>query len=1033
MKSQPLMERVSSIDTLQVAAAWLQSDSPQYQPDLGKLANKLQSGEYCFQPLTTVATTNRLGEPETLEIWDSQDRLVLKAMSLVLKDHLRANFPTCCHHLEGRSGIKKAVRKTRDFVRDNPDSWVLKIDVTGYHAQIDHFILYNQIQALIPNEDYLLRLTWQYLQRTVYDGGNYYDRERGISLGCPLSPLMAAVYLMPLDEAFAGPSWFYARFMDDWLVVVPTRWKLNSALEKASLILNQQKLPKADNNIGRSKSGFDFLGYHFTPESVGKVSLQRRDARIYRLYEQSADNNRVEEYVSRWQRWARASLPPRLTSSEEFHNFPRQVDSSKLPLEAKFLALGVVSVLSTAAFDSHAAIYQLGSESDNRWVLAWTFSTGENAVDKEGTMDVGTLATDSYHTAGIFFATAPISNGTAGGTGTQTGTECATKVTLNGIKLGTNHTAAPENAVAESQDEKPILVAKNKTPDEEQKYAWTRIAPAKNPATNALFVVSYGKDDSIPDLDKIKVITTCTPINVINTPPIGENNTVTLGLDKENTYYSFSSGEFGFNDEDEDAFASIKITQLESTGDLKLSGVGVSLNQVIPETEISNLKFHPAAAASGTNFKFKVNDGTDDSKSDYTMTIDVTDYSELDNTTIGGTEGSNSGNITIIGGTNGSNSGNTTSDGTDNSESGDTTSDDTGNRPLPRTMRLSVEISGNGKVSSTPHGISCKTSDCEKVSFKGDATGRQCNDSCKAIFDTATWVTLTPTPAAGSEFIGWGEHKDCVDGKLFLLGNSLCVAYFRPKQSTTRRATSDTPVAVQTVRLVSSRAQIQENGVDVITGFKISGNQTVMLIGMALEEQVDPILTLRSYPDEELIATNNNWANDSRSHEIPISLQPPRATDAGLLIDLPAGDYTVTMSSETTSGLGLIVVNTVANSSPNFDNMNTCALIQGGANDVIAGFILEGTGTQKVMIRGLGLEDGVDATLTVQTYPDGVDVAKNDNWEDNAQAANIPANLKLPKATDAGLLLDLPAGAYTVILSTNGNKGLGVISIDKVN
>ena len=35
----------------------------------------------------------------------------------------------------------------------------------------------------------------QYLRRFVSDGGIYVDIERGISLGCPLSPLMGALYL----------------------------------------------------------------------------------------------------------------------------------------------------------------------------------------------------------------------------------------------------------------------------------------------------------------------------------------------------------------------------------------------------------------------------------------------------------------------------------------------------------------------------------------------------------------------------------------------------------------------------------------------------------------------------------------------------------------------------------------------------------------------------------------------------------------------------------------------------------------------
>jgi len=410
---QPLLEQLCSNDTLQAAADWLHSQCPQYRPDLTELGNKLKSGEYCFQPLTKVETTHKLGEPETLEVWHSQDRLVLKAMSVVLKNHLSADFPTCCHHLEGRSGIKKAVRKTREFVQTHPDSWVLKTDVKGYYALMDHVVLYNQLQSLMPNEQYLLRLCWQYLKRTVYDGGNYYDIERGISLGCPLSPLMAALYLQPLDEAFEGQEWFYARFMDDFVVIVPTRWKLSSAVSKVSQILNQQKLPKADDNIGRSQRGFDLLGYHFTPESLtlGKISLQRRDARIHRLYEQGTSEYRVGETISLWQ--ARDRLQAQLTETEEFHNVPRQADSNKLPLEAKFLALGVASVLSTAAFDSHAVVYKhgdgyptggswgsacFGSGSNNAFTVAGSFNLLKPKFKKQGSYTISgtfTLASNS--------------------------------------------------------------------------------------------------------------------------------------------------------------------------------------------------------------------------------------------------------------------------------------------------------------------------------------------------------------------------------------------------------------------------------------------------------------------------------------------------------------------------------------------------------------------------------------------------------------------------------------------------------------
>lgn len=39
-------------------------------------------------------------------------------------------------------------------------------------------------------------------------------------------PLMGALYLKPLDDAVVETGLFYARFMDDWLIIAPNRWKL---------------------------------------------------------------------------------------------------------------------------------------------------------------------------------------------------------------------------------------------------------------------------------------------------------------------------------------------------------------------------------------------------------------------------------------------------------------------------------------------------------------------------------------------------------------------------------------------------------------------------------------------------------------------------------------------------------------------------------------------------------------------------------------------------------------------------------------
>ena len=79
-----------------------------------------------------------------------------------------------------------------------------------------------------------------------------------------------------------------------------------------------------------------------------------------------------------------------------------------------------------------------------------------------------------------------------------------------------------------------------------------------------------------------------------------------------------------------DTLASVKIVTLPGLGTLALDGTAVMQNDAVDWDDIEDdkLTFRPALNAHGvayTTFTFKVNDGTADSASAYTMTIDVTD------------------------------------------------------------------------------------------------------------------------------------------------------------------------------------------------------------------------------------------------------------------------------------------------------------------------------------------------------------------------------------------------------------------------
>ena len=131
---------------------------------------------------------------------------------------------------------------------------------------------------------------------------------------------------------------------------------------------------------------------------------------------------------------------------------------------------------------------------------------------------------------------------------------------------------------------------------------------------------------------------TATPVN---TAPTASDNTVTTD---EDTAHTFAASDFDFFDSDGDTLAGVKITSLPAfdKGTLALDGTQIispELPQTVTKSELDagDLVYTPPANENGSayvTFQFKVNDGTVDSASAYTMTIDVTavnDAPYLDN------------------------------------------------------------------------------------------------------------------------------------------------------------------------------------------------------------------------------------------------------------------------------------------------------------------------------------------------------------------------------------------------------------------
>ena len=121
-----------------------------------------------------------------------------------------------------------------------------------------------------------------------------------------------------------------------------------------------------------------------------------------------------------------------------------------------------------------------------------------------------------------------------------------------------------------------------------------------------------------------------------NTPPTSANGELSV---REDVTYAPVPSQFTFNDDDGDSLHSVIITALPAAGmgELRsgcLSDICRTLTEsdlpftVLPSTmDDGDFDYNPPANANGDNFatfQFKVNDGTEDSTDEYTMTINIT-------------------------------------------------------------------------------------------------------------------------------------------------------------------------------------------------------------------------------------------------------------------------------------------------------------------------------------------------------------------------------------------------------------------------
>ena len=242
--------------------------------EISKLADELQAGTYRPQPLKRVYIDKPgSAEKRPLGIPTVRDRTVHGAVKQVVEPIFEAGFAANSYGFRPGLGCKDALREVQRLL---DDGWtqVVDVDIKSFFDTIDHELLMKQLETRI-SDGRLLDLMRLFLKQGVLDGTDHWEPEEGTPQGGVISPLLANVYLNPLDWLLLKGGYPSARYADDMVILCRNAAEADAALslvrqwmEGARLTLHPEKTRIVD--ATQPGAHFDFLGYRF------KRSVTRR-------------------------------------------------------------------------------------------------------------------------------------------------------------------------------------------------------------------------------------------------------------------------------------------------------------------------------------------------------------------------------------------------------------------------------------------------------------------------------------------------------------------------------------------------------------------------------------------------------------------------------------------------------------------------------------------------------------------------------------------------------------------------------------
>lgn len=320
MFNETLMERILDVENLRTAVAAVKRNKgkpgvdcmtvQEIIPHLNKhwpqIKDKLLNGDYRPALVKGIVIPKADGGQRQLGIPTVQDRVIQQAISQQLSPEFDRGFSEHSYGFRLGRSAHDAIKTVQSFARAGK-TWCVDIDISAFFDHVNHDILMRRVSEKVRDKR-VLKLIGRYLRAGRKQNGQVYKRLNGTPQGGPLSPLLANIYLDPLDKELEKRNLSFSRYADDLMIYVNSERSAERVFNSVCNWIEKHLKLK----VNRNKSGTGrpwkrkYLGFIIQEENgeigIAPESLDRYKERIRELW-RGNQSLTSKQLVKQWRRY----------------------------------------------------------------------------------------------------------------------------------------------------------------------------------------------------------------------------------------------------------------------------------------------------------------------------------------------------------------------------------------------------------------------------------------------------------------------------------------------------------------------------------------------------------------------------------------------------------------------------------------------------------------------------------------------------------------------------------------------------------